>query len=387
MAVIKAINPGSRSLNQGIKYISNPEKTEKGFLISGKDCDAQSVLDEMKATKELYGKTDGRQYKHFIQSFNPEDQLNPSQAHQIGYEMAQKAFPGYEVLVTTHTDKDHLHNHLIVNSVSFENGSKYRQSISELQEIKELSNRICEREGLHVMSKEKQTPGKALSMNEYQVAMKGQSWKSKLMDEIDKSMKTSNSKEDFVQSMEDKNYGVNWSDNRKYITYTTPEGKKSRDNKLHDVKYSKESMKNEFTIGRIKKIELQPQPQPRSTNERGQDRAEQYQATKKQIIRMYSKEFPAIRHISEKIALSIDALNTQNGQPLSIKAIKKAYMAAGKNLEADSTDANIETFDKYRVVVDGVKQAQHAEKKEEAKEKALLNPSKSRSKTMEIGNE
>ncbi|HZK84505.1 MAG TPA: relaxase/mobilization nuclease domain-containing protein, partial [Desulfosporosinus sp.] len=215
-------------------------------LISGKDCDAQQVLEEMQTTKELYGKTQGRQYKHFVQSFSPDDQLDPSRAHQIGFEMAQKAFLGYEVLVATHTDKDHLHNHFIVNSVNFETGAKYRQSISELMDIKELSNEICEREGLHVMKKEEQTPGKSLSMNEYQVAVKGESWKFKLMGEIDQSRETSQSKKGFIKSMESKGYHVKWTDERKSITYSTPEGHKVRDNKLHDPNYLKEAMEHGF---------------------------------------------------------------------------------------------------------------------------------------------
>ena len=245
MALIKAINPAKRSLAQGINYITNPDKTEE-TLISGKDCDAQQVLEEMQTTKELYGKTHGRQYKHFVQSFSPNDPIDPSKAHQIGFEMAQKAFPGYEVLVATHTDKDHLHNHFIVNSVNFETGAKYRQSISELMDIKELSNEICEREGLHVMTKEEQTPGKSLSMNEYQVAVKGESWKFKLMGEIDQSRQASQSKEDFIKSMESKGYHVKWTDERKSITYSTPEGYKVRDNKLHDPNYLKEAMEHGY---------------------------------------------------------------------------------------------------------------------------------------------
>jgi len=267
MAVIKAINPSKRSLSRGINYITNPEKTDEN-LISGKDCDAQTVLDEMKATKELYDKTDGRQYKHYIQSFKPDDPLTPEQAHQIGYEMAQKAFPGFEVLVATHTDKDHLHNHFIVNSVSFESGKKYWQSTKDLQEIKDLSDQICKREGLHVMTKEEQIPGKALSMNEHQVANKGESLKFRLISEIDKSIKTSHSKEEFIKSMEAKGYQVKWVDTRKSITYTTPQigekpGTKFRDNKLHDIKYLKEAM--EIGFGRIKEKELQPDQPGRST--------------------------------------------------------------------------------------------------------------------------
>src|SRR5665648_704214 len=195
MALIKAINPAKRSLAQGINYITNPDKTEE-TLISGKDCDAQQVLEEMQTTKELYGKTHGRQYKHFL------------------------------------------------------------QSISELMDIKELSNEICERDGLHVMTKEEQTPGKSLSMNEYQVAVKGESWKFKLMGEIDQSRETSQSKEGFIKSMESKGYHVKWTDERKFITYSTPEGHKVRDNKLHDPNYLKEAMEDGYR--KIKELKLQP---------------------------------------------------------------------------------------------------------------------------------
>ena len=241
MAVIKATNPKVSTLKQGVKYITNPEKTE---LITGKDCAAETALEEMQATKELYNKTDGRQYMHFVQSFKPDDPLDPSQAHQIGLEMAQKHFKGYEVLVATHTDKDHLHNHLIVNSVSFENGIKIQHSKNELKAMKELSDQICEREGLHVIREK--ILGRDLGRNEYQVAIKGDSWKFKAMADIDKAIESTRSKEEFVKEMEAQGYKVNWTDTRKHITYTTPEGHKVRDNKLHDPKYLKEAMEHGY---------------------------------------------------------------------------------------------------------------------------------------------
>src|SRR5665648_531115 len=139
MAVIKTTNPKVSTLKQGIKYITNPEKTE---FITGKDCTAGTALEEMQTTKALYNKTEGRQYMHFVQSFKPDDPLDPSKAHQIGLEMAEKRFKGYEVLVATHTDKDHLHNHLIVNSVSFETGAKYQNSKNDLKAIKEISEHL-----------------------------------------------------------------------------------------------------------------------------------------------------------------------------------------------------------------------------------------------------
>jgi len=265
MAVIKATNPKVSTLKQGVKYITNPKKAE---LITGKDCAVETALEEMQATKELYNKTDGRQYMHFVQSFKPDDPLDPSQAHQIGLEMAQKHFKGYEVLVATHTDKDHLHNHLIVNSVSFENGIKIQHSKNELKAMKELSDQICEREGLNVI-REKGIGG-YLSMNEYQVAIKRESWKFKTMDVIDQTKERTQSKEEFIKAMEAQGYQVNWTDTRKHITYTTPEGNKVRDNKLHDPKYLKEAMEKQMELKELNKeqrIIEQPQQQQQTVAE------------------------------------------------------------------------------------------------------------------------
>ena len=243
MAVFKAVNTRSSTLRTGISYVSNLEKTEAG-LISGKDCNQETALAEMQATKELYGKTDGRQYKHFIQSFDPNDPIDYIKAHELGKEFAEKAFPGHEVLIATHKDKDHIHNHFIVNSVNFENGSKFQMSKADLQNMKDLNDQMCEREGLSIIREK--TPGKEISMNEYQAAVQGKSWKFRLMADIDQAIERSQNKAEFIKAMEDKGYKVNWTDTRKYITYTTPDGNKVRDNKLHDPKYLKEAMENGF---------------------------------------------------------------------------------------------------------------------------------------------
>ena len=265
MAVIKACaTKQTARLSTAIKYVTNPSKTDQLGLVSGKDCNPQTVLVEMETTKALFDKGDGRQYKHFIQSFNPKDVIDPAKAHELGREFAEKSFPGHEVLVATHIDKNHLHNHFIVNSVNFEDGLKIQCSPIDLQKMKEFNDLICEREGLHVI-KEK-TPGKHLSMNEYQVAIKRESWKFKTMGVIDQVMERAQTKGEFVKDMEAQGYQVKWTDQRKNITYTTPDGHKVRDNKLHDPNYLKEAMENEFKYRRTKEIELQTSEQGRSAN-------------------------------------------------------------------------------------------------------------------------
>ena len=241
MAIIEAIS-SKANLKTIINYVTQDKKTNAN-LITGKDCLAESSLEEMLYTKELYNKNNGRQYIHIIQSFDPKDNLSADQVHNTGIRLAKK-FNGYQVLVATHIDKKHLHNHLVVNSVSFENGYKIQMSKKNLQDLKDYSDKLCLEIGASVIPKKENT--QYIKRNEYRVAEQGKSWKFKLMNAIDLSLAESNTKEEFIKNMNKLGYQVNWTDTRKYITYTTPEGYKCRDNKLYDEKYSKGAMENEF---------------------------------------------------------------------------------------------------------------------------------------------
>jgi len=241
MAIIEAIS-SKADLKRIINYVTQDKKT-KANLITGKDCLAESCLEEMLYTKNLYHKNSGRQYIHIIQSFAPTDNLSVEQVHNTGIKLAEK-FNEFQVLVATHIDKEHLHNHLIINSVSFENGYKIQISKKDLQELKDYSDKLCLEIGASVIPKKEKT--QYIKRNEYRVAEKGKSWKFKLINAIDLSLSESVCKEDFIKSMNKLGYQVNWTDTRKYITYTTLEGYKCRDSKLYDKKYSKGEMENEF---------------------------------------------------------------------------------------------------------------------------------------------
>lgn len=241
MAIIEAIS-SKANLKTIINYVTQDKKTN-AELITGKDCLAESSLEEMLYTKELYNKNNGRQYIHIIQSFDTNDNLTAEQVHNTGIKLAEK-FNGYQVLVATHVDKNHLHNHLIVNSVSFENGYKIQMSKKDLQELKDYSDKLCLEIGASVIPKKENT--QYIKRNEYRVAEQGKSWKFKLINAIDLSLAESSNKEQFIKSMNKLGYQVNWTDTRKYITYATPEGYKCRDNKLYEEKYTKGVMENEF---------------------------------------------------------------------------------------------------------------------------------------------
>ena len=248
---VKNRGGGRGALGGVLRYTQQDEKTlwEGQRLVSGWNCTAQSALSEMRLTKERYRKTDGRQYYHFVQSFAETDDLTPQEAHAIALELGQREFPNFEVLVATHIDTDHLHSHLIVSSVSFQNGKKLHQSAADLQAHRLASDEICAAHGLEILPPpQKQVKQKRMSSREYRSAAKGESWKFRLMDTIDQCMKYAETKDEFISLMESEGYQVRWTDSRKNITYTTPNGMKCRDDRLHEIKYTKEVMGREFQI-------------------------------------------------------------------------------------------------------------------------------------------
>lgn len=254
MATFTAIKNrgGGRGALAGVLwYTQQEEKTlwEGLRLVSGWNCTARTVWQEMQLTKERFQKTDGRQYYHFVQSFAAADDLTPREALVIGLELAQREFPDFEVLVATHVDTDHLHNHLVVNSVSFREGHKLHQSAVDLQAHRLANDEICAAHGLDILPPpEKQVKQKRMSTREYRPAVKGESWKFRLMNAIDQCMRYAETREDFISLMESEGYRVRWMDGRKNITYTTPGGMKCRDDRLHESKYTKEVMEREFRI-------------------------------------------------------------------------------------------------------------------------------------------
>ena len=208
---------------------------------------AQSAFNEMVNTKLQYRKPGGRQYYHIMQSFHPDEPIAPETAHEIALRFAEENFSGYEVLVATHVDRHHVHSHFVVNSVNAETGLKFHSDNHEIQRLRDASDRLCVEYGFSVaVPKSKKVKG--MSTAEYHVAEKGQSWKLDLAMAIDEAMRYAVSKEHFIELMEMEGYEVKWKDTHKYITYTCPNGKPCRDNKLHEEKYLKENMEDEFRI-------------------------------------------------------------------------------------------------------------------------------------------
>ena len=248
---IKNRGGGRGALGGVLRYTQQDEKTlwEGQRLVSGWNCTAQSARSEMQLTKERFRKTDGRQYYHFVQSFSEQDDLTPQKARTIALELAQREFPDFEALVATHIDTDFLHSHLIVNSVSFRDGRKLHQSATDLQAHRLSNDKICVAHHLSILPPpQKQVQQKRMGTREYRSAAKGESWKFRLINTIDQCMRYASTKDEFISLMESEGYQVRWTDGRKNITYTTPQGMKCRDDRLHEEKYTKEVMEREFRI-------------------------------------------------------------------------------------------------------------------------------------------
>lgn len=226
---------------QDYKTICNGKK-----LVSGQNCIPNSAYSEFMATKNQYGKANGVFFKQYVQSFKP-NTATPEQIHQIGVETA-KYFDGFEVVVATHIDRDHWHNHFVVNSVNCETGLKIQINEKGLEELRDFSDRICQQFGIEVLKPYTKPKQKSPSQREYRAAMKGESWKFALMAMIDKAMKYCRTKDEFRKYMNQNGYDVKWQDNYKYITYTCPNNMKCRDIRLHQDKYRKENMELEFKL-------------------------------------------------------------------------------------------------------------------------------------------
>ena len=253
MAIVHFVNykrgTQSRAAMRGVMlYVMQERKTawEDGPLISGINCQAQSVYDDFLNTKLLYHKDGGVMFYHMVQSFPKGAAVDPRQAHEAARRLAEY-FDGCEVLVCTHVDREHIHSHCVINSVNFETGKKLHMAKEQLQELMRRNDMICQEMGLPVFEPTAQQ-ARGMSGAEYHTALRGQSWKLRLMNTIDECMKYAADRDAFVSLMESEGYAVRWESSRKYITYTTPDGMRCRDNKLHEEKYCKEAMEHEFRI-------------------------------------------------------------------------------------------------------------------------------------------
>ena len=230
-----------------MRYVSQLSKTlwDGQPLVSGIGCQPETAFDEFLSTKLLHHKDGGVMFYHMVQSFPKGANIDPRTAHEAARRLAGY-FDGCEVLVCTHVDREHIHSHCIINSVNFETGRKVHMADEQIQELRIRNDQICEELGLPKFQKDEQRHSRGMSNAEYYTADRGESWKFELMRVIDECMRYAGNRDEFLTLLRSEGYDAAWTDSRKNITCTTPEGRKCRDSKLHMEKYLKENMEAEF---------------------------------------------------------------------------------------------------------------------------------------------
>ena len=158
--------PELQDLYDVFSYVQRPEATQEGEYVTAINCLKETALRQMILTKKRYGKTDGYIAWHGYQSFKPEE-VTPQLAHEIGVKLAKEMWGDrFEIIVTTHLDKEHLHCHFCFNSVSFRDGGKYNYSKAEQQRLREASDRLCREYGLSVIEKPHKAPSRPVWLDE-----------------------------------------------------------------------------------------------------------------------------------------------------------------------------------------------------------------------------
>ena len=267
MAINKTINKRTNThgaMRNCIEYVLRQDKTSELLTyVTGPYCHDEINYDLVYRTfleeKKMWDKDSGRMYAHNIISWHKDEQITPEQALEFGKEFAENWFSGFQTLVAVHKDKDHIHCHLVTNSVSYEDGRKLHNTRKDLERMKQLSNQMCRERGLTVTEKGKHFDGSQIEKGEVVAWSKDKYnlFRQQVKDSfvadcamaVLKALENCISKEKFIEKMKQFGWNVNWTEKRKHIIFQKQDGKKVRDSNLSKTFHldiSKEGLENEF---------------------------------------------------------------------------------------------------------------------------------------------
>ena len=273
MAINKTINKRTNThgaMRNCIEYVLRQDKTSELLTyVTGPYCHDEINYDLVYRTfleeKKMWDKDTGRMYAHNIISWHKDEQITPEQAFEFGKEFAEKWFSGFQTLVAVHKDKEHIHCHLVTNSVSYEDGRKLHNTRIDLERMKQLTNQMCRERGLTVAEKGKHFDGSEIEKGEVTAWSKDKYnlFRQQVKDSfvadcamaVLKALENCISKEKFIEKMKQFGWEVNWAEKRKHITFQNQDGKKVRDSNLSKTFHldiSKEGLENEFDRNRQK---------------------------------------------------------------------------------------------------------------------------------------
>jgi hypothetical protein len=247
-----------------IEYVLRSDKTDERFVYvtgpySYNEVNYDLVYRTFLEEKRLWGKDSGRMYAHNIISWHKDEKITPEQALEFGKAFAEKWFSGFQTLISIHRDKEHIHCHLVTNSVSYENGKKLHNSRKDLERMKQLTNQMCRERGFSVAEKGKHFGGSeiekgeviAWSKDKYNL-FRNETKESYVADcamALLSAMEVCKNREEFINKMKEAGWNVNWSEKRKHIVFQNQDGKKVRDSNLSKTFHldiSKEVLESEF---------------------------------------------------------------------------------------------------------------------------------------------
>ena len=300
MATTKTINKSTKShgaMKNCINYVLTESKikdllvdlTGPGPTTITPEAVYQAFLEE----KNIWGKDSGRMYNHNVISFHKDEDITPGEILDFGREYVDKWFPGYQTLISVHEDRDHLHLHMVTNTVSYIDGIKLHNSKKDLQRMKDLTDELCRDRGLTITEKGRHFDGTVIekgeitgySKDKYNMLI-NENKKSfvidcgmAVLDVLDGGCK---SREDFVRNMSDAGWTAHWSDTRKHITFENENHDKVRDtnlSKTFNMEISKEALNREFDRQiqhetESREVELTPWSQMAQTPDKGSYKVE-----------------------------------------------------------------------------------------------------------------
>lgn len=199
-------------LTEALAYITNPAKISE---VSRLNCSGSNsnTLDQFRLLRLAFNQNKGIIAHHFIQSFAPNDNVTPETVHRFGVEYAKLCFPNYQVVVSTHVDKEHLHNHIIVNSCNMITGRKYYDNKETMKNNRAISDKLCRKHGVSVITSKSEF--KPIDQTTMQLALKHKSWKIQLLSDLDEAKESCKSKSEFISFLKNKNYEIRY---EKHIT-------------------------------------------------------------------------------------------------------------------------------------------------------------------------
>ena len=267
MAINKVVNSAAKShgaMSNVIAYVLRSDKVTEGYVdVTGPyapdKIDREGVYRSFLNEKKQWGKDSGRMYSHNVISFHKNERITPAQCLEIGRKFVDRFFGGFQNLLGIHQDKDHLHCHIVTNTVSFIDGHKLHQTRRDLEKQKAYTNELCRDRGLSVAEKGRHFDGSrideghitAWKKDKYNL-LANDSKKSYVADcaiAIMETVPESASREEFVQKMAERGWTVKWSDSRKHIVFQDKDGHKVRDSNIEKtfaLAASKEALEREF---------------------------------------------------------------------------------------------------------------------------------------------